>query len=37
MELYADHGDREVLARVMLNVAKDDFYASNSLTFVEIA
>lgn len=37
LEFYVDHGDREVLASVMLNVAKDDFYASDSLTFVEIA
>lgn len=37
LEFYVDHGDREVLAGVMLNVAKDDFYASDSLAFVEIA
>ena len=37
LEFYVDHGDSEVLASVMLNVAKDDFYASDSLTFVEIA
>ena len=37
LEFYVDHGDREVLASVMLNVAKDDFYASDFLTFVEIA
>ena len=37
LEFYVDHGDREVLAGVMLNVAKDDFYASGSLAFAEIA
>ena len=37
LEFYVDHGDREVLASVMLNVAKDDFDASDSLAFVEIA
>ena len=37
LEFYVDHGDREVLAGVMLNVAKDDFYAGDSLAFVEIA
>ena len=37
LEFYVDHGDKEVLASVMLNVAKDDFDASDSLAFVEIA
>jgi len=36
LEFYVDLGGDEVLASVMLNVAKDDFYASDSLTFVEI-
>lgn len=36
LEFYVDLGGDEVLASVMLNVAKDDFYASDSLTFVQI-
>ena len=36
LEFYVDHGEVEVLASVMLNVSRDDFLASDSLTFVEI-
>jgi len=36
LEFYAFHGEDAVLASVMLNVTRDDFFASDSLTFVEI-